>query len=188
MDADIRQVQVDQLFHAFENFGQDGITAQNLRGVFSAKAKVTGGMKEDISIQPHSMNGAVTFTLSRGALLDFKPLVNVGKFIFRKRDMSNITFEKISNTLDIRGNKIYIHPMLIASSVLNVEVEGTYGIPKGTDIKLKVPLRNPKKDELVTDTEELNKRRKSGIVINLHAVDGDDGKVKLKLGKGINPE
>ncbi|WP_423735196.1 AsmA-like C-terminal region-containing protein [Chitinophaga caseinilytica] len=184
LDADIRQVQVDQLFYAFENFGQDGITAQNLRGVFSAKAKLTGGMKEDISIQPHSMNGSVSFNLNRGALLDFKPLVNVGKFIFRKRDMSNITFDNIRNTLDIRGNKIYIHPMLIASSVLNIEVEGTYGIPKGTDIKLKVPLRNPKKDELVTDADELRKRRKSGIVVNLHAVDGDDGKVKLKLGKG----
>ena len=184
LDADIRQVQVDQLFYAFENFGQDGITAQNLRGVFSAKAKLTGGMKEDISIQPHSMNGSVSFNLNRGALLDFKPLVNVGKFIFRKRDMSNISFDNIRNTLDIRGNKIYIHPMLIASSVLNIEVEGTYGIPKGTDIKLKVPLRNPKKDELVTDADELRKRRKSGIVVNLHAVDGDDGKVKLKLGKG----
>ncbi|MGE7775992.1 AsmA-like C-terminal region-containing protein [Chitinophaga sp. NPDC101104] len=184
LDADIRQVQVEQLFYAFENFGQDGITAQNLRGVFSAKAKLTGGMKEDISIQPRSMNGSVTFNLNRGALLDFKPLVNVGKFIFRKRDMSNITFDNIRNTLDIRGNKIYIHPMLIASSVLNIEVEGTYGIPKGTDIKLKVPLRNPKKDELVTDADELRKRRKSGIVVNLHAVDGDDGKVKLKLGKG----
>ncbi len=184
VDADIRQVQVDQLFHAFENFGQDGITAQNLRGVFSAKAKMTGGMKEDISIQPHSMNGSVTFNLNRGALIDFKPLMNVGKFIFRKRDMSNITFENIRNTLDIKGNKIYIHPMLISSSVLNIEVEGTYGIPKGTDIKLKVPLRNPKKDELVTDAEELRKRRNKGIVVNLHAVDGEDGKVKLKLGKG----
>lgn len=184
LDADIRQVQVDQLFQAFENFGQDGITAKNLRGVFSAKAKVAGGVKEDLSIQPKSINGSVNFNLNKGALLNFEPLVNVGKFVFRKRDMSNITFENIRNTLDIRGNKIYIHPMLIASSVLNIEVEGTYGIPKGTDIKLKVPLRNPKKDELVTDAEELRKRRKSGIVVNLHAVDGDDGKVKFKLGKG----
>lgn len=184
VDADIRQVQVDQLFHAFENFGQDGITAQNLRGVFSAKAKLTGGMREDISIQPHSMNGSVSFNLNRGALLNFKPLMNVGKYIFRKRDMSNITFDNMRNTLDIKGNKIYIHPMLIASSVLNIELEGTYGIPKGTDIQMKVPLRNPKKDELVTDAEELRKRRNKGIVVNLRAVDGEDGKVKLKLGKG----
>lgn len=184
LSANIRSVQVDQLFHAFNNFGQTGVTAKNLKGVFSATANVTGNMKEDATVKPHTMYGTVNFTLNRGALVNFEPLMNLSKFVFRKRDMSNITFEKIQNTLDIKGSKIYIHPMLIASSVLNVEVEGVYGIPKGTDIKLRVPLRNPKKDELVTDVEELQKRRKSGIVINLHAVDGEDGKVKMKLGKG----
>ncbi len=184
MDARIRQVQVDQLFRSFENFGQNGIEAKNLKGTFSATANVSGGMREDATVKPRSMFGSVTFDLNKGALVHFEPLENLGRFVFRKRDMSNITFERIHNTLDIRGNKIIIHPMLIASSVLNIELEGVYGMPRGTDIKLKVPLRNPKKDELVTDADELRKRRKSGIVINLNAVDDGSGKVKLKLGKG----
>lgn len=184
MDARIRQVQVDELFRQFENFGQNGIEAKNLKGIFSATANISGGMREDATVKPHSMFGTVTFDLNKGALVHYEPLENLGKFIFRKRDMSNITFERINNQLDIRGNKIIIHPMLIASSVLNIQVEGVYGMPKGTDIKLQVPLRNPKKDELVSDADELRKRRKSGIVLNLRAVDGEDGKVKLKLGKG----
>ncbi|MGX5819203.1 AsmA family protein [Chitinophaga lutea] len=184
LTAKVRQVQVDQLFRAFENFGQDAITANNLRGIFSATANVTGGMKADASIQPHSLYGTVNFDLNKGALLHFKPLEDVGKFVFRRRDMSNITFERLQNTLDLKGNKILIRPMQINSSVININLEGTYGMPKGTDIKLQVPLRNPKKDELVTDAEELQKRRTKGIVVNLHAVDGDDGKIKLKLGKG----
>lgn len=184
LDARIKQVQVDQLFHEFENFGQTGIEGKNLKGTFSATANVTGGMREDATVKPRSMFGSVTFDLNKGALVNYEPLQNLGRFVFRKRDMSNITFERISNTLDIRGNKIIIHPMLIASSVLNIQLEGVYGMPKGTDIKLQVPLRNPKNDELVTGAAELTKRQKKGIVINLHAVDGEDGKVKLKLGKG----
>lgn len=184
VDAKVNKVQVDQLFRAFENFGQDGIQAKNLKGVFSATAKVAGGLKEDASIKQHSMYGAVTFDLNKGALVGFEPLEKLGKFVFRKRDMSNITFENIHNTLDIKGNKIVIHPMVIASSVLNIQLEGTYGIPKGTDIQLKVPLRNPKNDELSGDAVELTKKQKKGIVVNLRAVDGDDGKVKFKLGKG----
>ncbi|MRG44585.1 AsmA family protein [Chitinophaga sp. SYP-B3965] len=184
VDAKVNKVQVDQLFRAFENFGQEGIQAKNLKGVFSATAKVTGGMKEDASIKPHSMFGSVTFDLNKGALVGFEPLEKLGKFVFRKRDMSNITFENIHNTLDIKGNKIVINPMIIASSVLNIQLEGTYGMPKGTDIQMKVPLRNPKNDELSGDAVELTKRQKKGIVVNLRAVDGDDGKVKFKLGKG----
>lgn len=184
VDARIRQVQVDQLFHAFENFGQDGVEAKNLKGTFSATARLSGGMKDDATIRPHSMFGTVTFDLRKGALVNFEPLERIGRFVFRKRDMSNITFENISNTLDIKGNKVIIYPMLIASSVVNIELEGVYGLPKGTDIKMKIPLRNPKGDELITDITELQKRRKRGIVVNLNAVDGEDGKVKLKLGKG----
>ncbi len=184
VDARLRQVQIDQLFHAFEDFGQNAIRGKNLKGILSATAKVSGGLKEDVSIKRHSLFGAVTFDLNKGALIHFEPLEDIGMFIFRKRDMSNITFENIHNTLDIQGNKIIIHPMMIASSVLNIQLEGIYGFSKGTNIKMKVPLRNPKKDELITDAEELKKRRKKGIVINLRAVDGPDGKVKIKLGKG----
>jgi hypothetical protein len=184
VDARVSKVQVDQLFRAFENFGQDGIQAKNLKGVFSATAKIGGGMKEDASIKPHTMFGSVTFDLNKGALVGFEPLEKLGKFIFRKRDMSNITFENMHNTLDIKGSKIVIHPMVIASSVLNIQLEGTYGMPKGTDIQMKVPLRNPKNDDLSGDAVELTKKQKKGIVVNLRAVDGEDGKVKFKLGKG----
>ena len=48
---------------------------------------------------------------------------------------------------------------------------------------MQVPLRNPKKDEFVLDKVEKEIRSKKGIVINLHAVDGENGKVKIKLGK-----
>jgi hypothetical protein len=48
---------------------------------------------------------------------------------------------------------------------------------------MQIPLRNPKKDEFIFDKEEKQQRAKRGIVINLHAFDGDDGKVKFKLGK-----
>src|SRR5690606_5116542 len=167
-----------------ENFGQDGVEAKNLKGIFSATARLSGGMKEDASIRPHSMFGTIKFDLKKGALVNFEPLERIGQFVFRKRDMSNITFENISNTLDIKGNKVVIYPMVISSSVVNIELEGVYGLPKGTDIKMKIPLRNPKGDDLITDITELQKRRKRGIVVNLHAVDGEDGKVKLKLGKG----
>lgn len=188
LNARIQRVQVDQLFRAFENFGQDGLEAKNLKGIFSATAKITGAMKDDATVRPHSMYGTVNFSLDKGALINFEPLEKLGRFVFRKRDMSNITFENIRNTLDIQGNKIVIHPMLIASSVVNIEMEGVYGMPKGTDIKMKIPLRNPKGDELITDNKELKKRRNRGIVLNLHAVDGEDGKVKIKLGKGKDEE
>lgn len=78
--------------------------------------------------------------------------------------------------------------MRIASSAINIDVNGVYGIDGGTNINLDIPLRNPAKDSAITDREEKRKRSRKGIVVHLHAVSGKDGKVKIKLGKGDSPD
>jgi hypothetical protein len=48
-------------------------------------------------------------------------------------------------------------------------------MPKGTDIYLDVPLRNP---------EKIAQKGKKGIVLHLRATDdNNEGKVKIKLGQ-----
>lgn len=68
---------------------------------------------------------------------------------------------------------------MINSSVLNMNIAGVYAFSKGTNIALDVPLRNPKKDEDITNKQELNERRMKGIVLHILASDGDDGKIKF---------
>ncbi len=46
-----------------------------------------------------------------------------------------------------------------------------------------MPIRNPKKDERITDDVARLKRSRRGIALHFNAQDGPDGKVKLKLGK-----
>lgn len=188
LKTNIREANIQQLFYAFSNFGQDAITGQNLRGSFNADCRVFGTMRDNGDMVPRSIRGTVKFTLKNGALVNFEPMEKVGAFAFANRDFSNITFKNLSNTLTLQGNTVSIPPMQIESSVLNMYVEGIYGFSSGTNIAMQVPLRNPKKDEFVFDGAEKEKRSKKGIVINLRAVDGDDGKVKFKLGKDKNPK
>ena len=179
----IQNANIQELFFAFSNFGQDAITAQNLSGIFSANCNVTGSLKDNGDVVPRSIKGTVFFNLKNGALINFEPLEKIGGFAFAKRDFSNITFKNLSNTLSFQGNSVSIPPMQIESSVLNIFLEGIYGFSSGTNIAMQVPLRNPKKDEFVADKNEKERRSKKGIVINVRAVDGEDGKVKFKLGK-----
>ncbi|HXI00732.1 MAG TPA: AsmA-like C-terminal region-containing protein [Sphingobacteriaceae bacterium] len=182
VDTRLTNVDVKKLFTAFENFGQNAITDQNLRGVFFGSTKMAASMKNNGEIVPRSFRGSVNFDLRNGALVNFVPIKKVGKFAFPNRDFSNITFQSLKNTLTIEGNKVIIPPMKIETSVLNIFVDGVYSFSSGTNIALQVPLRNPKKDEFMTDSLK-ETRAKRGIVLNLLAVDGDDGNVKIKLGK-----
>lgn len=183
LNTSIRKADIQQLFYAFNNFGQDAIEEQHLRGTFNADCNVTGAMRDNGDMVPRSIKGTVDFTLKNGALINFEPMERIGDFAFPNRDFSNITLKTLSNTFTLLGNGVRIPPMQIESSVLNIFMEGVYGFAKGTNIAMQIPLRNPKKDEFVFDDEEKQQRAKRGIVINLHASDGEDGKVKFKLGK-----
>ncbi|MDO8994578.1 MAG: AsmA-like C-terminal region-containing protein, partial [Daejeonella sp.] len=183
MNSRINNVNVQNLFYAFENFGQDAITDKNLRGTFFGDASVSGSMLPSGKIVPLSLSGKVSFDIRNGSLINFEPMYKIGNFAFPNRNFSNITFMNLKNTLSISQNKVTIPPMEIRSSVLNIFLSGVYSFGKGTDIGMRIPLRNPRKDELITDIDEKRERSLKGIVLNLRAVDGEDGKVKFRLGK-----
>lgn len=182
MNVDIEHVNVQQLFTSFENFGQQAIEEKNIRGTLSATINMAGNLKNG-GLAPYSLNGNCDFHLVNGALVNFEPLEKVGKIVFRRRNLSNITFKKISNDLQVQGSKIYIKPMAIESSVLNIFLQGVYSLTKGTNIEMEIPIRNPQKDELIEDKELKDKRSRRGIILYLKAEDGEDGKVHIKWNK-----
>jgi hypothetical protein len=179
--ANVDGVNVQEFFRSFQNFGQDAIMDKNLRGSVFATADVTGSLTDKGKIVPNSLFGFVTFDLKNGMLKDFEPFQKIGKFIFRNRDMSNVSINKLANRLEIQGNKIVINPMYIESSAINLQIDGVYGMDKGTDINIDVPLRNPKKDELILNDSSRQESGMKGIVVHLKATDGADGNVKIKL-------
>jgi hypothetical protein len=182
LDATVSNVDISKFMYAFDNFGMESLSSKNLKGLFSSKANVTGSITGAGKIVPRSINGTVNFDLKKGRLYNFDPITKVGKFAFPLRDVNNIEFYNLKGKFDIKGEKVTIYPMQINSSILNMDIEGIYSFGRGTKIYVDVPLRNPKKDKDIQDKEELAKRRTRGIVVHLTAEDGDDGKVKIKMG------
>ncbi|MHA4896050.1 AsmA family protein [Pedobacter sp. PWIIR3] len=179
----IANVDIKHFFYAFDDFGLTSLTSKNLKGYLFAKANLSGNISNQGKLVSNSLFGGIAFDLKQGALLNFDPVKSVGKFAFPFRDLDNITFNNLNGKFDIRGPKITINPMQINTSVLNMDVAGVYSMTTGTNIAVDVPLRNPKKDEEITDKQEIKERRMKGIVLHLLATDGEDGKIKIKLNR-----
>ncbi|MGI4897732.1 MAG: AsmA family protein [Janthinobacterium lividum] len=177
--SNVNNVNISNFFYSFNNFGMKSFTYQNLKGFLSLNTSIAGNVSDLGSLIPKSLLGTVNLNLRNGALVNFAPIKNVGKFAFPFRDLDNITLENLNGKFDIRGDKIKINPMMINSSVLNMNVAGIYSLSTGTNIALDVPLRNPKKDEDITSKQEKNERRMRGIVLHILASDGEDGKIKI---------
>lgn len=179
----LSNVNIQRFFYGFENFGLKSITSENLRGNLFSKVNIGGTISSKGKLLPSSLNGSIIFDLKQGALLNFDPITNVGKFAFPLRDLKNIQFRNVNGKFDVRGEKITINPMQISSNVLNMDVAGIYSMNKGTNIAVDVPLRNPKNDIEIEDVAERKEKRMRGIVLHLLATDGEDGKIKIKLNR-----
>ena len=176
--ATVRNADVARLFSSFDNFGQKAITAENLQGKISADANIKGNITDGGAILPASIFGSVKFGLKEGRIIGFAPFEKVGQFVFKKRDLSDVQVADLQGQLNVAGAKIYIQPMTIKTSVLEMRAQGVYGLNGGTDIYLEVPLRNPAKESPATLVGKLLRRGK-GFVIHLRAQDPDGTGVRI---------
>jgi hypothetical protein len=182
INSKISHVSVKDFFYSFDNFGQNTITNKNLKGYLSSLVNISGRISHTGKILPRSINGKVVFNLNNAALVNFDPMVKVGKFAFANRNLSNVEIKNLDGTLDVRGDKVEISPMQINSSALNFNVKGTYALGNGTNVEMDIPLRNPKGDENLTRSEKREARMR-GIVLHLKAVDDEKGGIKIRWNK-----
>ncbi len=174
LNSTIDHVNIPGIFQAFDNFGQDAVTYQNMKGQLSAKINMTGVITDKATVAENTMKGSVDFSIKNGELVNFEPAMKIAATAFKNRDFSHIQFGELKNRLEINGSAILINKMEIRSNVVVLFAEGMYDTKKGTDMSLQVPLSNLSKEE-----NDINNTGKVGLAIRLRAKTGDDGKLAI---------
>jgi uncharacterized protein involved in outer membrane biogenesis len=172
-------VDVQKFLYSFNNFGSKSITNNSIRGKLSLQTKLRG-KANDGTIKQNSLNGKLAFQLTNGAFVDFKPIENVGKNVFPKRNFQNILVDKLDGAFAIQNGLLSIAPMQINTSVIKMDVEGVFGLQEGTDLNVDVHLRNPDKDKNEISKDVLAENRKKGVCIHLNVIDDKKGGTKIK--------
>lgn len=184
MKAVVRDVNVNSLFTTFDNFGQEALTSENIRGIVSFDADLTGRLGKGGTLQQQSLAGNLDFTVRRGALVSFAPLEKVARYVFRRRNLSDLRFEVLKARFNLANERIEILPMEVRSSALSLNLVGVYGLKSGTDISFQIPLRNPKKDSVDLAREADFEAGDKGIVIHLRAQNPTGKKLDIDWDKG----
>lgn len=179
-DLQIKSVDVKEFLTAAENFGQDAIIDKNVRGLFSVNATINTPLGQDYVPVLDSIRGRIYFSLKNGALVDFKPMQDIGKTVFKKRDFNNVTFAEIHDTVVIREGKLFIKRMEISSSVLRVFVQGRYAFKGIIDMAIQFPLNNLGKKGEDYYAENIGTDAKVGgnIMLRVH---GENNKTKITV-------
>jgi hypothetical protein len=179
--AVLKNIDINKIFTAFNNFGQTGIEADNLSGKLDAKVSGSLLMNDEGKAYPNSISSQVDFSLKNGALINFAPIQKVQDFIFKKRDFSDIKFAELKNRLEIANENIKINRMEIASSVIRIYVEGVYSLKGKTDVSIQIPFNNLKKLDSNYIPSNKGVNEKTGRSLFLRGRPGPDGNVEFKL-------
>ena len=177
----LQNINIQKLFFALDNFGMKGLTSRNVTGILNTNAKLQFGFNNKGSIVPRSMLGNLHFSLKNGTLKNFKPIADIQDVIFKNRNLDNIQFAELKDSLELKGDEIYIHKMEIESSALTAFVEGIYSFGDNTNISIQVPLSNLKKRGDDYEVKNRGTKRKTGASMYLRAKSDGNGGVKIGL-------
>ncbi len=178
--VNMQQMDVNKVMYAFNNFGQSGIVADNLKGKLTMGAAVQLDINRNTE-QPSDIGGYVDFSIKDGALLHYEPLKKVQSLIFKKRNFDEIYFAEIKDRIDIKGQEMTINRLEIQSTALTLFAEGLYSLKGNTDISIQVPISNLKKRDDSYIPENKGADSKAGASIFLRGRPGPDGSVAFKL-------
>jgi hypothetical protein len=144
--AKCTEVKVDSLFWLFDNFGQKFIVGENMKGLLNVSADVFIPFDQNYRIDPKTFKAFFNVSIKTGELNNFQPMQELSKFVDAK-ELYNLRFSELKNTIRVENEKIYIPEMEIKSNINTVYVLGTHGFDGQMDYKLKVSLKNYKKKD-----------------------------------------
>ena len=178
INANVQKVAVDKLLYGFGNFGQATFLPENIKGHISLNSNLSGRFNGKGQFVLGSLRGNTGFELVDGELIQFRPLIKMGKIIFRRKRLEQVHFAPLKNNLSINGNAIQIPPMMIRSDLINMQIGGVFNLDKGTDVDIEIPLFNNDKADLSDNNEE--KGKSAGYKVYVKGKDDELGNIHFK--------
>ncbi|RKR12217.1 AsmA-like protein [Maribacter vaceletii] len=140
----LNNVDLDKLLFKFENFGQDHLVSDNLQG------KLTSRIKGKIRIYPDLVPDLDQSTLEmdvkvlNGRLKNYNPMLALSDYM-EDKNLQNIRFDTLQNSLNIKQGKITIPNMTIASTLGHMQLSGTHDNNQNIDYAIRIPWKTVKK-------------------------------------------
>ena len=181
LNVSLNNVDVSKELTAFNNFGQDGILAENLQGNLTANIDASLDVNDEGKTEPGSLESIIDFSLKNGVLNNYEPVKKLQNFLFKNRNFDNIRFAELKDRFEIKNGDVKINRMEIQSSVMSMFIEGIYNKKGTTDLSIQVPLSNIHKRDADFNPENIGADKKGGSSIHLRGRPGPDGNIKFKL-------
>lgn len=143
--GEVKRANIKSVFHSLGNFGQRAITDKNLQGILSAEFAFQAKIRNDTTFVKPSMQGFVDVNLEKVQILNFKPMLDIRKLVFKNRAWDNVQLAPLRTKFFMKGEEILINRMKVQANVLYFFLDGVYSFGDKTDLSIQIPMNNLKR-------------------------------------------
>jgi hypothetical protein len=135
------QVDIDELFKQCNNFGQQEMTHQNIKGKLQGNIELAGVWDSKLACDLNKLSALCNLTVKQGEINNYKPLEGLSKYV-KVEDLRNLKFSDLSNQIQIRKGVMTIPEMLVSNNALNLTISGTHTFGNYLDYHFKIRLND----------------------------------------------
>ncbi|HQV01083.1 MAG TPA: AsmA-like C-terminal region-containing protein, partial [Bacteroidia bacterium] len=162
LHANFDHIDATKTFYAFNNFGQNALTADNIKGEITAQVQLTSTWTKQLVLENNSLYSNCKIKITNGALINFKPMMSLGRYL-KEADLNKVTFDTLNNTIEIKNGTIYIPLMHINSSALKLKASGSHTFDNMVDYHIQLGLSQLLNKKIVNNQTEFGQIEDDGL-------------------------
>lgn len=136
----VEHVDISKLLIKFDNFGQDFVLNNNLKGILSGHIKSYVRMHPDLTPVLSETESQMDIEIHNGTLLDFGPMQAMAGY-FKDKNLRMVRFDTLRNKLTLKNGVLEIPNMNINSSLGYIEVAGSQSLDMSMNYYLRIPMK-----------------------------------------------
>lgn len=142
-----KEVYLDSLFYVFDDFNQNFITANAIKGELNSNVYTYLYFNSDWDFKRELLYAEATLTVKNGQLNNFEPVMSLSTYLNEESEnLAELRFSDIENQFIISNDTVFISEMSVGTNVRNIRIGGYHTFNQQIDYKLAVPVITNKKD------------------------------------------
>lgn len=133
--ADVKRLDINQLFYEMGNFGETVLTDKNLKGTVTANVQFASVWSKSLHCNFDKVYAKADITIENGELNNFTPMLSLSRYL-KGADLKNIKFSTLHNTIEVSKQRILIPTMQIHSNAFELTASGTHSFDNIVDYHL----------------------------------------------------
>ena len=199
--ANLKSIDIRELFTEFENFDQEFIQDKHLKGEANATVQFRTPLTTSLDIVTDKIESLIDISIVNGELNNLESLQEIADYIRKNKwvapfvdedrfaeKMKNVSFSKLENVIEIKDRVITIPLMDIKSSAMDISARGTHTFDNRIDYGIAFNLR----DVLVKkqkDYEEMDDGLGKRVFVSMKGTtDNPEFSVDKEMGKAVRQE